>query len=113
MWHVDSDGTERERVRPGQAATYDGDALMQLVTELEDHDAAWGRWFARQGVVPLSITYEMLASRPQASLAHILSALGQDPAIAATVEPRTARLADNESREWVARLRSERRRPAK
>lgn len=113
LWHVDSDGTERERVKPGQAATYDADALMQLVTELEDQDAAWGRWFARQDVVPLSITYEMLASAPQASLALILSALGQAPAIAETVEPRTARLADNESREWAARLRSERRRPVK
>ena len=113
MWHVDADGSERERVKSGEAATYDGDALMQLVTELEDHDAAWERWFARQGVVPLSITYEMLASAPQASLSLILSALGQDPAIAATIEPRTARLADNESREWAARLRSEQRRSAK
>ncbi len=50
--------------------------------ELEDHDAAWTRWFARQAVVPLSITYETLSSDPQATLALILSALGQDPTIA-------------------------------
>ncbi|MCH9663280.1 MAG: Stf0 sulfotransferase family protein, partial [Gammaproteobacteria bacterium] len=83
----------------------------RLVTELEDHDAEWAQWFARQGVVPVSISYEMLSSRPQATLALILSALGQDKTIAETAEPRTTKLADNESREWAARFRAERRIP--
>ncbi|NNJ76662.1 MAG: Stf0 sulfotransferase [Anderseniella sp.] len=108
LWHVDADGTERERVKPGQTPGYDANELSRLVTELEDHDAAWLRWFDRQGVVPVSITYEMLSSRPQATLAFILSALGQDKTIAETVEPRTAKLADNESREWAARFQAER-----
>ena len=111
LWHVDADGNERERLKPGQTPSYDSNELSRLVTELEDHDAAWAQWFARQGVVPVSISYEMLSSRPQATLALILSALGQDKTIAETAEPRTTKLADNESREWAARFRAERRIP--
>lgn len=110
LWHVDADGTERERLKPAQAPGYDAKELSRLVTELEDHDAAWARWFTRQGVVPVSITYEMLSSKPQATLALILSALGQDKTIAEIVEPRTTKLADNESLEWATRFRAERRR---
>jgi LPS sulfotransferase NodH len=111
LWHVDADGTERERLEPGQTPGYDAKELSKIVTELEDHDAAWAHWFALQGVVPVSITYEMLSARPQATLALILSALGQDKTIAETVAPRTAKLADNESREWADRFRAEQRNP--
>lgn len=109
LWHIDADGNERERIKAGQTPSYNGKELARLVTELEDHDAAWTRWFIRQGVVPVSITYEMLSSDPQTTLALILSALGQDETIAETVKPRTARLADKESREWADRFRAERR----
>ena len=108
LWHVDADGNERERLKPGQTPSYDSNELSRLVTELEDHDAAWANWFARQGVVPVSMSYEMLSSHPQATLALILSALGQDKKIAETVEPGTIKLADNESREWADRFRAER-----
>ena len=111
LWHVDADGTERERIKAGGTPSYDGKELAKLLTELEDHDAAWARWFTRQGLVPVSITYEMLSSDPQATLALVLSALGQDETIAETVEPRTARLADKESREWADRFRAEQRSP--
>ena len=108
LWHVDADGNERERLKPGQTPSYDSNELSRLVTELEDHDAAWANWFARQGVVPVSMSYEMLSSHPQATLALILSALGQDKKIAETVEPGTIKLADNESCEWADRFRAER-----
>lgn len=109
LWHVDADGTERERLKPGQPPRYDANELSKLVTELEDHDAAWTHWFARQGAVPIRITYEMLSSDPQNTLALILSALGQDETIAEKVEPRTTKLADDENREWADRFRAERR----
>lgn len=111
LWHVDADGSERERVKPGQRPRYDAKELAKLIIELEEHDAAWARWFDRQGVVPVSITYEMLSSHSQATLALILSALGQDKSIAESVKPRTAKLADKESREWADRFRAERRSP--
>jgi LPS sulfotransferase NodH len=40
-------------------------------------------------------------------VATILSALGRDPAIAATVTPKTAKLADGISADWAAQFRRE------
>jgi len=111
LWHVDADGTERERTKAAQTPIYDSEALSGLVAELEDHDAAWARWFRQQRIVPLSITYEMLSSEPQGTLALVLAALGLDESIANAVQPKTAILADSESREWVERFRKERHGP--
>jgi trehalose 2-sulfotransferase len=38
-------------------------------------------------------------------LATVLSALGQDSALADTVKPRTAKLADSQSDDWATRFR--------
>ena len=111
LWHVAADGTERERLKPGQAPVYDARGLSEQVAELEGHDAAWASWFAQQRIQSVRITFEALSTEPQAALATVLSALGLDPTIAGTVEPRTAKLADSESREWATRFRSERRSP--
>ncbi len=108
LWHVHADGTERERTRPEQDPVYDAQALGEHVATLEEHDAAWSSWFTEQGIEPLRIAYEKLSTEPQAALANILAALGLDPAIAKSVEPGTAKLADNESREWAARFRAAR-----
>ncbi len=107
LWHIAADGTERERLKPGQAPIYDAQRLLEQVAELEVHDAAWVRWFARQRIQPVRVTYEALTTNPQAALATVLSALGLDPITAGTVEPRTAKLADGESREWATRFRME------
>ena len=111
LWHVSANGTERERLKPGQAPVYDARGLSEQVAELEEHDAAWANWFARQRLQPLRITYEALSTEPQAKLATVLSALSLDPTIAETVEPRTAKLADSESREWATQFRTKRRSP--
>lgn len=107
LWHAHADGTERQRVKPGRVPVYDARAISEQVAEYERHDAAWLDWFVQQGIQPVSITYEALSDNPQATLATVLSALGFDPAIAETVEPRTAKLADRESREWATRWRTE------
>jgi trehalose 2-sulfotransferase len=107
LWHRDADGSERERMKPAQAPVYDGQALSQQVAKAEEHNAAWASWFAEQQIQPVRITYEALSANPQATLATILAALGLNPAIAETVEPRTAKLSDRESREWATRFREE------
>ena len=107
LWHVFADGTERERLKPGQAPAYDARALSELVATLEDHDSAWTRWFAQQKVEPVCIRYETLSAEPQAVLATVLSALGLDSSIAATVKPETTKLADNKTSEWITRYRKE------
>lgn len=111
LWHVDADGTERERVKPGQTPVYDAQSISEQVAALEGHDAAWASWFARQEIQPVCLTYEALSADPQAALATILSALDLDPAIARTIEPRTAKLADSVSAEWATRFRAEQGRP--
>ncbi len=108
LWHVAADGTERERLKQGQEPVYDADSLSKIVTKLEEQDAAWSNWFVQQEIQPMCITYEALASNPQAELEAVLAALGLDPAIAETAVPRTAILADSESREWAERFREER-----
>ena len=108
LWHVGADGTERERVKPGQPPSYDASRLSRYVAKLTADDAAWARWFAAQGIQPVRVGYEALAAHPHATLATVLSALDLDPTLASGLQPRTAKLADGESREWVVRFRNER-----
>lgn len=104
LWHRAADGTERERLAPPAPLVYDADRLAGLVEELETDDAAWNGWFSRFGIEPLRLTYERLAAAPQAVLAQALSALALDPRIAASVDARTAKLADKTSLEWARRF---------
>jgi LPS sulfotransferase NodH len=104
LWHRAADGTERERLAPPAPLVYDADRLTSLVEELETDNAAWKSWFSRFGIEPLRLTYERLAGAPQAVLAQVLSALALDARIAASVEARTAKLADETSLEWAHRF---------
>jgi LPS sulfotransferase NodH len=108
LWHVNADGTERERMKPAQVPVYDFQKLSTHLAELEEHDAAWMNWFAQQEIQPVVITYASLSTEPQITLANVLSALGQDPSIAEIINPGTTKLADGGSRDWVNRYRAER-----
>lgn len=105
LWHVNADGTERERLKPEQTTAYDSVLLSEFVATLKEHDLAWKRWFFEQGIDPVCVTYESLASKPQAVLGNVLSTLGIDPSIARGVEPVTTKLADSESSDWATRFR--------
>jgi len=107
LWHIDADGNERERVKPGQAPVYDAQILSEQMAECEKHDEAWLNWFVQHKIQPVRITYEALSDNPQTTLAIVLSALGQDIEIAETVKPRTTKLANSESHEWANRFRIE------
>jgi trehalose 2-sulfotransferase len=105
LWHRAADGTERERLAPPAPLVYDADRLADLVEELETDDAAWNGLFSRFGIEPLRLTYEGLAAAPQTVLAQVLSALALDARIAASVDARTAKLADQTSLQWAHRFR--------
>jgi LPS sulfotransferase NodH len=109
LWHRNADGTVREGPDIPHPVTYDPERIATLVAELEADDRSWREFFAAHAITPLHLTYEDLAADPRAALAHILAALGQDPAIAATVPVRTARLADETSTDWANRFRREQR----
>ena len=107
LWHVSADGTERERTSPPLPVVYDAGRLSSYLTELETDDAAWATFFKRNRIEPLALTYETMVAAPQVVLAGILSALGLDPEVAATVDVKTAKLADQTSLEWADRFRVE------
>lgn len=107
LWHVFADGTERERLKSAQAPVYDASELLKLVSTLKRDDVSWTRWFAQQEVEPIRLTYEALSAKPQVVLKTVLSSLGLDPEISRTVEPRTAKLSDSDSCDWVTRFQSE------
>jgi len=108
LWHMGADGSERERSAPAQPASYDADRIAAHLDRLTAYDRSWADWFATNGIAPLVLRYEELAEDPRRELARVLVALGEDRAIAATIAPRTARLADAESADWAARFRAER-----
>jgi LPS sulfotransferase NodH len=108
LWHRGADGSARELVKPFEAPSYDAAQLAAFIAEADEHEAQWHRWFTAHGITPLELTYEDLSADPAAALAAILEALGRDPAIAASIAPQTARLADAESAAWAERYRAER-----
>jgi trehalose 2-sulfotransferase len=107
LWHVASDGTERERTNSAQDAVYDRDRIGKYVQELTAQDQAWTHWFVENRIEPVRLTYEALSRAPKGALEMILSALGLDSAIAAAIEPKTTEMSDFESQNWVSRFRDE------
>ena len=108
LWHRYSDGSERERLKPGQEPAYDAHAMSKIVASLEEQDSLWASWFQQQGIHPIPVEYEKLASNPQNVLSSVLSELGLDCTIAASVNPKSAKMADSESQAWADRLWRER-----
>jgi LPS sulfotransferase NodH len=107
QWHLSSDGTVRQGIEEPLPVIYDVQAIEKEIASLTQDDAAWQTWFAAQGLSRLEITYEDLAREPQTVVADILKRSGHDPAISQTIEPATAKMADQESRQWIERYRRE------
>ena len=105
LWHRHPDGSAREQEGAQRPVAYDAGALAARGAQLRTHDAAWDRWFAANGVIPVRVGYEALAEDPAGAVAEVLRALGVDPGRAKGLRPRTARLAGAESRVWAERLR--------
>lgn len=106
LWHLNADGTERQRFGDGVKPSYDHERLSILVSQMEADDAAWADWFDSQGIVPFKVTYEQLSSDPAHVVSGILSALGLETAEAETIAPRTAKLANDENQDWAVRYRT-------
>lgn len=107
LWHRNSDGTERERLKQGNTPVYNYSALNKLVADLSEYNSAWLRWFADQNINPITITYEELSDSPKIVLRNLLSHMGLDPTVAETVEPKTVILLDKESERWIDRFKKE------
>ena len=107
LWHRAPDGSELERLSPPRELRYDPDLVGRQVEAMAAMDAAWIDWFEREGIAPLRLAYDRLAADPVGTLAVVLKELGLDASAASGVKPGVAKLADETSRQWVARFRAE------
>ncbi|MDW5594266.1 Stf0 family sulfotransferase [Conexibacter stalactiti] len=81
-------------------------AIDHLVTLLEQHDAAWQRWFADGGREPLTLVYEQLRDDVSGAVGEIVRSLGLT--VGELPAPALSRQRDGTSREWAQRFREER-----
>lgn len=87
-------------------AEYDSALIARCEAMITAHEAGWDDYFARRGVEPLCVTYEMLAKDHDATIRRILAFLGEGGV--AAPPPQLQRQADTLTEEWVARYRRER-----
>ncbi|MGO1119693.1 Stf0 family sulfotransferase [Rhodovibrionaceae bacterium A322] len=111
LWHRHADGRELERLSAPLPFRYDRQRLDEIISDLEQQSNSWQRWFQAEGIEPLQVLYEDLASAPQQVFSRVLEHLGLTPEqalkLAAQTPPPTAKLADDLSKSWVARYKSE------
>ena len=92
-------------LQPGELA-FDYDGIAALVNQAEEEDAAIARFFEKSGIEPFKVVYEAFAPRYGETVIALLRWMGIDPPSDLTLpNPRTVRLADDKTEEWVARFR--------
>lgn len=93
-----------EPLQPGELA-FDYEGIAALLDQAEEEDAAIGAFFAANGITPYRVVYEAFAPRYEESVFEILRWLGIEPPAGLTLpDPRTVRLADDRTDEWVERF---------
>jgi LPS sulfotransferase NodH len=107
LWHRAADGSAREQGGEYREPEYDADRIRDSIAETTAHEANWRDWFAREGITPLTQTYEELSADPVGTIRALLTALGRDPSTADQIAPRTSKLADATSRDWAERYTRE------
>lgn len=93
--------------RTGAAPHYDHAVIRRLVRELNDGNESWRRWFATNGIEPLSVTYEDVCADTLAASRRVLAFLGLEVPSHVRVSELTVKQADAVNAEWVARYRRE------
>ena len=93
-----------EPLLPGELA-FDYEGIAALFHLAQEENAAIGQFIAQSGIPYRSVVYEAFSPRYEETVRELLSWLGvaasPDLAIA---KPRTARLADDRTDEWVAKF---------
>jgi trehalose 2-sulfotransferase len=94
-----------EPLQPGELA-FDYHGIDTLVRQAEAEDAAISELFATSGIEPFRVVYEEFSSRYEETILALLRWLGITPPPDLTLpDPRTVKLADDRTDEWVARFR--------
>ena len=94
-----------EPLEPGELA-FDYDGIAALKRQAEAEDAAIAQFLAESGMTPFRVIYEEFSPRHEETVLALLRWLGVTPPSDLTVpKPRTVKLADDRTDEWVARFR--------
>ena len=94
-----------EPLPPGEVA-FDYDGIASLVAQAEAEDAAIGRILAASGMPSFTVVYEAFAPRYAETVFDLLRWMGVEaPPDLSLPTPRTVKLADDRTDEWVARFR--------
>ena len=106
QWRTESESdTEPVEADEEPGVGYDYEAIEYLLNELHRWDARWEEWFHATGREPIRVFYDEFTVSRAATIGRLLDALGIDPP-APEGEP-MKRQADNRSRDWVSRFRSD------
>lgn len=95
-----------EPLQPGELA-FDFAGIAALLQQAEEEDAAIGAWLAEAGFTPYRVVYEEFTPRYSDATGEILDWMGIAHPPLELPDPRTVRLADDRTDEWVARFREE------
>lgn len=96
-----------ERIEPGaEAPHYDEELIEQLVTTIEQFEAAWSTWFTQQRITPFEVTYEQLAVDPLLVARQVLDFLDLKVEEGHELVVGAARQADQVNAQWVERFKS-------
>jgi LPS sulfotransferase NodH len=110
QWRTDSESqrnqTSDDVGHAGRAVEYDYRAIKHLLDELHRWDARWEDWFHASGRQPIRVIYEEFTTSRAATIGRVLDELGVDPPEPEGQGPMRPQ-ADDLSRDWVDRFRSD------
>jgi LPS sulfotransferase NodH len=93
-----------EPLQPGELA-FDFDGIAALLRQAEAEDAAIASYFAENEITPFRVVYEEFAPRYEETVIELLQWMGIATSGTLTLaKPRTVKLADDRTDEWVARF---------
>src|SRR4029079_5151249 len=96
--------TGDEPLPPGELA-FDYDAIAATLAQAKAEDAALSRLIAESSLPAFRVVYEAFSPRYEAGTTELLRWLGiTPPADLALAKPRTVKLADDRTEEWVDRF---------
>jgi LPS sulfotransferase NodH len=106
LWRAVQTESWRSGARPAiECVAYVFEGIDHLRRQLEEHEAAWHRWFARHGGATYEVSYDDLGEDPRGTTLEVLRAL--DLPTADVPEPTMRRQRDARSSEWAERYRAE------
>lgn len=107
-WRATQTGQFSSNRAPAGKAEYDRRAIARRIAVFAHHQARWRRWFARNDIRPLRLTYEGVAADPQAAVDRVATLIGvNEPVPVDFSRVSLRRQSDEMSAQWRARFVAE------